>query len=277
MLTPYRADPLSRMNPTDREFREAIECFKVIDTCLRCYYAGESHMYRPISAQLRILFSDKNRNKENSLVVRLFNGLMITPLQSITYKEPGTFDDVVQWANMLRVDGGGPDMSPKLALMPFEITVFSNGLEIGDFLLDKDRSPISVTAWMDQLITVHPIHLSIRSLIKTVADRGGGAHVHHKEDEVLETLSRGSASKLGMEVLFTLAVARIAQQIGLATMQFYENYGAEYDVKTAKIAIDKDHETYKSSAKVPEALLNEKITKYGLMSLANLKETTTIS
>lgn len=265
------------MNPADREFREAIECFKVIDTCLRCFYAGESHMYRPISAQLRILLSDKNREKENSLIVRLFDGLVITPLQSITYREHGTFDDATPWANMLRVSGGGPEMSPKLALMPFEITVFSNGLEIGDFLLDKNSSPISVTAWMDQLITVHPFHLSIRSLIKTVADRGGGAHVHHKEDEVLETLSKGLPSKLGMDVLFTVAVARIAQQIGLAITQFYEKYGASYDAKTAKISIDKHHETYKNSAKVPEVLLKEKSRKYGLMSLANLEETTTIS
>lgn len=180
------------MNIADREFREAIECFKVIDTCLKSYYAGDSHMYRPLSAQLRILLSDQNRNKENSLVIRLFNGLGITPLQSITYKEPGTFDEATQWANMLQVHGGSPEMSLKLALMPFEITVFSNGLEIGDFLLDPSRSPISVKNWMDQLITVHPIRLSIRNLIKTVADRGGGAHVHHKEDEVLETLSKGS-------------------------------------------------------------------------------------
>lgn len=265
------------MNPVDREFREAIECFKVIDTCLRNYYAGESHMYRPLSAQLRILLSDKNRDKENSLIIRLFNGLMITPLQSITYKEHGTFDEATQWANMLRVQGGSPEMSLKLALMPFEITVFSNGLEIGDFLLDKNRSPISVTAWMDQLITVHPIRLSIRSLIKTVADRGGGAHVHHKEDEVLETLSKGSPSKLGMDVLFTIAVARITQQVGLAITQFYEKHGADYDVKNAAIGIDKNHETYKNSAKVPEALFQERCTKYGLMSLANLEETTTIS
>lgn len=265
------------MNPTDREFREAIECFKVIDTCLKSYYAGDSHMYRPLSAQLRILLSDKNRDKENSLIIRLFNGLTITPLQSITYKDHGTFDDATPWANMLRAESGNPEMSLKLALMPFEITVFSNGLEIGDFLLDMNRSPISVTAWMDQLITVHPIRLSIRSLIKTVANRGGGAHVHHKEDEVLDTLSKGSPSKLGMAVLFTIAVARITQQIGLAITQFYEKYGADYEIQNATIGIDKNHETYKHSAKVPEGLLQEECVKYGLMSLANLEENTTIS
>lgn len=265
------------MNPTDREFREAIECFKVIDTCLKCFYAGESHMYRPISAQLRILLSDKRGGKENSLIVRLFNMLMITPLQSITYKEHGTFDDATSWANMLRVEGGSSEMSLKLALMPFEITVFSNGLEIGDFLLDKNRSPISVTDWMDQLITVHPFHLSIRSLIRTVADRGGGAHVHHKEDEVLDTLSKGLPSKLGMDALFTIATARVVQQIGLAIMQFYEKYGTNYNIETAIIGIDKNHETYINSAKVPETLLNEESIKYALMSLANLEKTTTIS
>lgn len=265
------------MSSLDREFREAIECFKVIDTCLASYYAGNSHMYRPLSAQLRLLLSDKNRDKENSLIIRLFNGLGITPLQSITYREPGTFKDTTPVANMLRVQGGGPEMSAKLALMPFEITVFSNGLEIGDFLLDKNRRPISVSSWMDQLITVHPMHLSIRSLIKTVADRGGGAHVHHKEDEVLETLSKGSPSKLGMDVLYTIAVARIAQQIGIAITQFYERHGAEYDIEKANLNIDKTLDSYKNSAKVPENLLAENCTKYGLMSLANLEEVTTVS
>jgi hypothetical protein len=265
------------MKPEDREFREAIECFKVIDTCLRCYYAGDSHMYRPLSAQLRILLSDKNRDKENSLVIRLFNGFGITPLQSITYKEPGTFDEATQWANMLQVQGGSPEMSLKLALMPFEITVFSNGLEIGDFLLDQSRSPIPVTKWMDQLITAHPIRLSIRELIKTVADRGGGAHVHHKEDQVLEILSKCSPSKHGMDVLFTIAVARITQQVGLAITQLYDEHGAEFDIENVVWNIDKSHERYKNAAKVPEVLFQENCTKYGLMSLGNVEENTTVA
>lgn len=265
------------MDSLNREFREAIECFKVIDTCLASYYAGNSHMYRPLSAQLRLLLSDKNRNKENSLITRLFNGFGVTPLQSITYTEPGTFEDTSSVANMLRVQCSNSKMSAKLALMPFEITVFSNGLEIGDFLLDKKRDPISVSSWMDQLITVHPLHLSIRSLIKTVADRGGGAHVHHKEDEILEKLSKYSPSNLGLDVLYCIAVARITQQIGIAITQFYERHGLEYDVEKADLSIDKTLDSYKNAAKIPDNLLAQNCTKYGLMSLANLDEVTTVS
>jgi len=58
------------MTDKQRNFEEAIELFKVIDTCLSCYYAGKVHMYRPLSAQLRILLCDINRGKNKALLLK---------------------------------------------------------------------------------------------------------------------------------------------------------------------------------------------------------------
>lgn len=80
-----------------------------------------------------------------------------------------------------------------------------------------------------------------------------------------------------MDVLFTIAVARITQQIGLAITQFYEQHGSDFDIANAALSIDKSHESYKNAAKVPAALYQEKCTKYGLMSLGNVEENTTVT
>lgn len=255
------------MGASDREFREAIECFKVIETCLRSFYFGEIHMYRPLSAQLRMLLCDTNRRKDNSLITRLFKSLQLTPLKEIIYREHGTFGEDVSWVNMIRADSDNPDVSPKLALMPFEITVFSNGFEIGDLLLEKDGELLSISDWLDQNITIHPVPITIRSLIKTVADRGGGAHVHHTEDQLLDTLSKYTATEAGIDALFTVAIARITQQLGWRIIQFYEKCGANGNFGEFLKEFDDSHESVVNSAKIPEFLYQDKRAKYCLMSV----------
>lgn len=250
-----------------REFKEVIESFKVVDTCLQCFYDGKSHMYRPLSAQLRLLLCDTSRKKDNSLIMRLIKNLKITPIKKIIYQDQATFDKTADWANYIRLLATN---NLKISIMPFEITEFSNGLEIADLLLDTSLEPILIDDWLDQYISIQPIQVTIRQLIKTVADRGGGAHVHHKEDAYLNILSKSSPSKLGMDVLFTISIARIVQKIGWYIIQFYEKNGAEFTSDDIGKGFDKHHSSVISAAQVPKKLYSDQHKKYNVTSIGNI-------
>jgi len=258
------------LSVSDREFKEAIESFKVVDTCLKCFYEGESHMYRPLSAQLRLLLCDSNRSKDNSLVTRIFNNIRLSPIKSIDYQVQGTFNKSEDWANSIHAVSSNPSVNLKLALMPFEITCFANGLEIADLIVNKNAEPIPVSSWLEQCISLYPVPITIRSLIKIVADRGGGAHVHHKEDNLLDSLSKYGPAKIGIDALFTIAIARIAQQLGWVIVQFYEKYGTKGNLEDISKNFDNTHPCVVGAAKISQELYQQKQSKFNLTSVGNI-------
>ena len=82
-----------------RHFKETIELSKVINSCLACYYLGETHMYRPLSAQLRILFCDIQKGKNKALLSKLFDKLKLSPVKTTKYQQQGSFTSNDEWAN----------------------------------------------------------------------------------------------------------------------------------------------------------------------------------
>ncbi len=58
---------------------ELSEVFAVLNSCLRCYYEGETHMYRPMAGQLRILLCDSF----SPLFSRVFPELRIEAIRAI--------------------------------------------------------------------------------------------------------------------------------------------------------------------------------------------------
>ncbi len=227
-------------------------------------------MYRPLSAQLRLLLCDSYNKKDNSLVKRIFNNIRISPIKSINYQSQGSFDETQEWANKICVQSANSSVDLKLASMPFEITCFSNGLEVADLIVEEGVEPILVSDWLEQSISMHPILITIRLLIKQVADRGGGAHVHHKVDELLDSLTNYGPCKVGMDALFTIAIARIVQQLGWVIMQFYEKNGATGSLSDISNNFDHNHPCVINSARIPNELYQHSQTKYNLMSVGNI-------
>lgn len=227
-------------------------------------------MYRPLSAQLRLLLCDSNRNKDNSLITRMFKNIHLSPVKGVSHQNQGGFSEDQSWANNLQVASSDPTVNLKLAAMPFEITQFVNGLEIADLLLDEQAELISITDWLDQCISIYPVPITIRSLIKTVADRGGGAHVHHKEDKLLNSLTKDGPSNIGIDALFTIAIARIVQKLGWVIVQFYEKYGTKGSLSDISKNFDKTHQSVVNAAKVDNVLFQQQQTKYNLMSFSDL-------
>lgn len=183
--------------------RELREAFKVVDTCLASIYAGDTHMYRPLAAQLRILLCDKKNGKENSLIVAVYPNLTVSRLAPIVWSDRRSgHAEIMQPANG----------NARIAQMPFELTIYSNGLAVADVELALPALPIG--SWAQQTITVHPTKMTVFDVIKAVADKGGGAHVDANSSPALRYLAKTTPAGSSYGLMFILAVGRFAQRLG---------------------------------------------------------------
>jgi len=259
------------MNEKDHLFKEVIELFKVVDTCLSCYYNGKYHMYRPLAAQLRILFCDFQRKQNNALLGKIFNNIELPAIQDAQYYDLGSPEHLNGQAKNFWAQPIDENIKPKIATMPFEITQFQNGLEICDLTLQEPQNPIPLDKWLQKPITKHPKIITIVDLIRTVADRGGGAHIHPKVDNFLNLLKTSTPCKMGYDALFTIAIGRFAQQVGFIVFQFYENYGTKGKIDELMKIFDQNHSSISNSAKVPIELLKQQHSKFLLQSFQYAK------
>lgn len=124
-------------------------------------------MYRPIAGQLRILLCDKP-----PLLSRVFPDLKLGALRLIEWLEP---------SRVSLFDGTNAQLAVKhplnqefrLARMPFLITTYSNVLQVADLEFDSGGQMLPLDEWIDQSVTDYPLVLSLRELIRSIADKGG--------------------------------------------------------------------------------------------------------
>lgn len=231
---------------------ELNECFKVVNTCLRCYYSGETHMYRAIAGQLRILFYDRSRRgNDNSLIVRTLSELNLSRVRPIEWVDPSSLlsrTDDLRYIPMNIPE----DYDVRIAKMPFVIREYSNGLQVADFDMELDGPLLPFKQWINQEVTIYPQQLSICRIIETVANKGGGSHVDSEEDKKLRLMRSNGPAGVGVNVLFIVALARLAQKIGLHYAQFRKQCGYTGTFENSSLAINDD--TVKTLAKIPEVI-----------------------
>ena len=233
-------------------------------------------MYRPLAAQLRILFCDykwkKNKKKNNALLAKLFTTLLLPTVQEAQYYELGSTEHLTGPAKNFAAKPIDQNFIPRIASMPFEITQFNNGLEVCDLLLQEPQNQIPLDEWLEKPITKYPKIVSIVDLIKTVADRGGGAHIHPTVDSFLALLKKKSTPcKMGYDALFTIALGRYAQQIGFMVFQFYEKLGTKGKIEDLMKVIDQNHPNIENSAKIPAKIMKQQHSKFSLQLFQNAK------
>ncbi len=199
------------------------ESFKVIDTCLSCCYAKETHMYRPLAGQLRILLCDSTKKKDNSLLSRVYPNIQLSGLASIDWsKNECSFVALHQPS----------DGTARIASMPYEITQYSNGLAVADLLYNNEVM-LDIPSWMDQCVTHHPTSLTIRDIVRHIADKGGGAHVDSNSSAELRYMSQSTPVGRPFGELFILALARLAQAIGEKLLK-YEGVKVPFELRNAQ-------------------------------------------
>jgi hypothetical protein len=218
-----------------RRREELTECFAVIDTCSGCYYRGDIHMYRPLSAQLRIVLCDKP-----PLLSRVVPNLRLGALPPIEWVDPSeasAFDGDVR----LGLDAP-PDQEFRFAEIPFRITEDENGLQVADLRFDESKQTLPLDVWMDQTMTVYPLKTPPREIIRSVANKGGGAHVDDKLNNTLRLTQTTGPSGVGVHVLFTVAIGRCVQKIGRHCAQFFGGSGQNEAQALEKPAVNPKYE-----------------------------------
>jgi hypothetical protein len=179
------------------------ESLAVVDTCLECIYEGKTHMYRALAGQLRLMLCDTQRKVDNSLIRRAHPKLELSAIREIGWSS----DD----AGFVRIQGGAG--TNRIAQMPFEVTRYANGLAVADVLLDKERL-LSIADWASQRLTFQPERLSISTVIRTVADKGGGAHVDSTGSTALRLMYAQTPAGRTYAELFVVGVGRFVQRLG---------------------------------------------------------------
>lgn len=246
------------MPATTWEFDEALECFRVIESSLRCLYAGELHMYRALSTQLRILLCDSPK----PLLSRLFKNLELQGLQPVTTFSPGSFPPDLEHLNVIAVSGSQP---MAVSCMPFEARIYANGIEDCLPLLRADGVTLPVEVWTEQIISQHPVPTTVRRLIRTVADRGGGAHVHGSRDALLSGLKGMAPGRLHLAALAIVAISKVMQKVGLQVVQLYEKNGVGGSLPL--VDFDPKHPSVLASASVPAACFERPYHALNLLSV----------
>lgn len=217
------------------EYEEAVECFNIIETCLKCIYAGETHMCRVLAVQLRILLCEK---KPNLLLLRLLPNIKISKLKEIKYIPLNEYNNKNAYLSIETYTDA------LIMEMPFEALHFFNGIEDCNVVYGNDV--IDLEKWVDQVITAYPIPITIRKLIKLVAEKGGGAHVYKTQDPLLEAVRRIGPFKLNIGDLIIIALSKVVQKISFYLIQIYENKES-----SENIILNKEHPRVLQAAKVP--------------------------
>jgi len=217
-------------------------------------------MYRALSAQLRILLCDSPK----PLLARLFSNLELQGLQPVTTFAPGTFPPELEHLNAVAVSGSQP---LAVSCMPFEARIYANGVEDCLPLMRADGAMLPVEAWVEQIISQHPVPTTVRQLIRTVADRGGGAHVHKSKDVLLSGLKGMAPGRLHLAALAIIAISKVVQRLGLQVVQFYEKNGLKGSLPVS--SFDEMHPSVAASARVPAACFEQSYQAINLLSLGH--------
>ncbi|MDP3149350.1 MAG: hypothetical protein Q8N83_09515 [Ignavibacteria bacterium] len=162
---------------------ELIDSVKILKSSIQLYDEGQKEFFKIISGQLRLLLCDTNKNKDNSLVNKVFFNFELHPLSfQIPEEKPGM-----------------------TILFAMSGTLTSNSTRIFD-IFDLTAAKIPLEKWLEQKI--FDTTVSLRGLIKSVADKLGGAHVDSNLNETLQKTSTTFINEDTSHSIYLLEIAR---------------------------------------------------------------------
>lgn len=162
----------------------------IIETSLAAYFSGRVYMYKAVASQLRILYCDSNRGKDNSLLQRLKQEVRLPVFKPIV------------WESMER-----PGLS--WSVPAFRIIRKANGIEFADFDVDTTHRCITLNEWRSQQVCCSSAgEISVQEIIRNAADKDGGAHLDETSSETLSFLKGFGPTQHKANILFVVGLAR---------------------------------------------------------------------
>ena len=170
--------------------RDAQDCIKILQSCLRCYYAGDVHMYKPMAGQLRILFCDTYKGKDNSLLGRLLPDVQLPAFKPMRWETCGG--------------------KMAMAMMSTAIHRTKRGVEDANIDLQEPRRAVGLQDWLNHELTCDPEANRVRDIVRMVADKDGGAHADSDSPGALVSMKRFTLEREKGKVLYIIALAKYA-------------------------------------------------------------------
>ncbi|MBA3018671.1 MAG: hypothetical protein FP811_11110 [Desulfobacteraceae bacterium] len=160
------------------QYQYLIDSLDLIDRNCKRFHDGDYASYRVVANQLRILLCDSNRGKDNSLAPRVVDDLRLHPLRTNL-----TDEYISKKAEAIKKDH--PDVGPVLSWEPYTITGIPIQKKIQN-LFDLGSNLIPLNEWLNQYVVIlGGKRFSLREIIRSVSDRGGGSHVDMSPGEYL--------------------------------------------------------------------------------------------
>lgn len=190
------------------------EAFLVIDSCLASYYQKNYHMYKPLAAQLRLIFCDSNRKQDNSLITRVYPNLVVSRIKSIEWDKKAEINQT----NIEIISPSNGEIF--VSTMPFDIMQYCNGLAVANLIPCPSKDMLLISKWVNQCLTYSPTPLTIKEIIRTIADKGGGAHIDSNPSEFQKAMSQLTCVGRSYDEMFIIAMARFAQNMGMKIFDY---------------------------------------------------------
>jgi hypothetical protein len=169
------------------ELRQGLkDSINLIRINIDLFDAGNHTCYKVIAGQLRLLLCDTSRNKDNSLLKRVFDNPKFHPFWQCEEKDE------------IERDGGR-----LIFFLPGELS--SNSSQITN-ICDRDKEPIELDQWLE--LMVFDSSITLRGLIKSVAEKDGGAHLDTTLDETLRKTFSTTICDESSHVRFLVDISR---------------------------------------------------------------------
>jgi len=130
-----------------------------------------------------MLVCDRNQGKENSLALKVFPDLKLHPMRNrITEEEIRKRRHELQKMS--------PDIADMEVWIPFTQTGIPEALRFVN-VFDTHAVPIPLEEWREQTgVILGGQRFSLKTMIKSVAEKGGGGHVDDAPDDYLINASK---------------------------------------------------------------------------------------
>jgi len=185
-------------NITQGRRKAGEDCFKAIVSCLNAFYRGDTHMYKPLASQLRLLLCDakENGSHDKSLLLKLDPNVRLMALKPI------------QWHSV----SGSP---AQMAEMAFKLVGNTAKIFYAELIYDSPPHFLPLSEWRQQVVTlVASGELRVWDIIRCVADKDGGAHFDDEETPKLSDMRRIGINEVTANIFLPVAVGRYALGLG---------------------------------------------------------------
>lgn len=174
------------------QLRQAVQdAITIIQNNVEAYDSGQSACYKVIASQLRILVCDTYNRQDNSLLPKVFPNPRFHPFANPDLSE------------------GKKAGRQLIFFMPGTLT--SNSCRVFD-VFELDQEPIPLASWLDQHLFDETV--TIRVLIRSVADKDGGAHVDNQLDMTLQKTYSTFINERESHAVFIVEIGRyVASQV----------------------------------------------------------------